>query len=356
MYQDGPAVGPMLMLCTGSSVNLQLEPIFSNAVWGAGWYNAAESAHYADNAVRYEGSVETELQLGAGGSIWDFLVKWCITERAYGRSFDISPDGARVYQYRTSAAYGVNYDLEGAWNTSLGLSTSQDSFVTASLGLVAIYRDEVNPAGGTGGYDAYSYIRQKTGVNGADCSIFNTTNPLNPGGNNVDPIPYWKTNAQLLTGTWTEPFNGGVVPQTGMETVEWNVDVSQNQTILYTCNGDRLPTAVLMGAMSVSGAVTLYHPEGVFDPILGPNGTGSLLNPYLYAANTWLRVTIAGSANDVYIEVPAAVIESDDYGVKGQNDVTNRAFNLKGMGGRCYNNIAQPPCLMSSSTGGFVAP
>lgn len=356
MYKQGPAVDPMLLLATGSSVNLQLEPIYSSAVWGAGWYNAADSAHYADNAVRYEGSIDTELQIGAGGDIWTFIANWVIAERAYGRSFDISPDGARVYQYRTSDAYGANYDLFGAWNTSAGFSTSQDSFVTASLGMVALYRDEVDPAGGSA-YDQYTYIRQKLGVVGSDCAVFNTTNPLNPNGNNADPIPFWRTNAQLLTGNWQQPFSGGEVPQAGMETVEWNIDVSQNQVILYTCNGNRLPTAVLMGAMSVNGGVTLYHPDGIFDPILGPDGTGQLDDPALFAANTWFRVEISSGPTDrVYIELPATVIESDDYGLRGQNDVTNRVFNLKGMGGRCYNNIAQPPCLMSDGTGAFIDP
>ena len=354
-YTSGPNAGAQVALATGASVNLVLEPIYSSSVWGAGWYNAATSAHYADAAIRYEGTVDIELQLGANGGLWDFIEQWVGSERAYSRSLDISPDGARVYQYRTTGAYGANYDLNGAWNTSCGLSTSEGSFVTASLGVVALNRSEVDPAGGTN-YSSYSYINQKTGVIAGDCGVLSSTNPLNPSGNNVDPIPFWRTNAQLLRGTYATPFTGGSLPQTGTQTVEWNIDISQNNVILYTCSGSRLPTAFLQGPMDVSGSTILYNPAGVFDPILGPSNSGTLTTPYLYAQNTWFRITIAHQSGSVYIEVPAAVVESDDYSITGQDAVTNRTFSVKGLGGRCYGSVTLPPCIISDSAGAFVAP
>ena len=57
----GSAANPVIILATGASVNLVLEPIYSSSVWGAGWYNAGV-AHYADAAIRYEGTVDFELQ------------------------------------------------------------------------------------------------------------------------------------------------------------------------------------------------------------------------------------------------------------------------------------------------------
>jgi len=356
-YSSGPATGPVVALATGASVNLVLEPIYSSSVWGAGWYNAAMSAHYADAAIRFEGNVDIELQMGSGGALWDFIANWVVSERAYPRSLDISPDGARVYQYRTTGAYGANYDLNGAYNTSCSLSTSEGSFVTASLGVVALNRSEADPAGGSS-FSSYSYINQKTGVIAGDCSVLSVTNPLNPSGHNVDPIPFWRTNAQLLRGTYSAPFSGGSLPQTGTETVEWSIDISQNQVILYTCSGSRLPRALLQGPMDVTGSVVLYHPYGVFDPILGPSLSGTLTTPYLYAENTWFRITIAtGASNpDVYIEVPAVVVESDDYSITGQDAVTNRTFSIKGLGGRCYSTTTLPPCIFSDSTGAFIAP
>jgi len=60
-YNTGPAGTPIVILTTGASVNLVLEPIYSTSVWGAGWWNAASTAHYADNAIRYEGNIDFEL-------------------------------------------------------------------------------------------------------------------------------------------------------------------------------------------------------------------------------------------------------------------------------------------------------
>lgn len=360
MYSEGPAAGTTsVLLATGASVNLVLEPIYSSAVWGAGWYNAASSAHYADAAIRYEGTVDVEMQLGAHGVIWDFLAKWIIQSRAYPRSLDISPDGARIYQYRTSSTYGTNYDRYGAWCTTAGFSTSAGSFLTASLGVVALFRSEYDPTGGAHAYSDYSYILQKKGVIGSDCSILSTTNPLNPSGSNVDPIPFWRTQAQLLRGAYSAPFSGGFLPQSDTQTVEWSVDVTNNGLWLYTCNGERLPVAFLQGPMDVSGTVVLFNQGGVFDPILGPTGTeGTITTPYLYAENTWFRVTINKGAvgGNVYIEVPAAVVEADDYSITALDAVTNRSFTVKGLGGRCTNNIAMPPCILSDSSGAYIAP
>jgi hypothetical protein len=359
MYTGGPAAGPVVILATGASVNLVLEPIYSTAVWGAGWYNAADSAHYADNAVRFEGSVDFELQ--GSDDIWDLLGDWIVNERAYPRSMDISPDGGRVYQYRTTGAYDANYDLNGMWNTSAGFSTSEGSFVTVSAGAIALNRAETDPGGGTS-FSDYSYILQKTGVVAGDCTTLGATNPLNPSGNNVDPIPYWRTNAQLYRKTYAGPFDvdGAALPQTGLETVEWSVDVTQNQVVLYTANGNRLPTALLQGPMSVSGSVVLYNENTVFDPIFGPDGSGSLTDPYMVAEDTYFLVEIQRAVGaTIYMEVPAVVIESDDYGIPGQDAITNRTFSIKGLGGRCNSNtptVTMPPFLMSDSTGAFVAP
>jgi len=352
MYATGPASDPVVILATGASVNLALEPIYSNAVWGAGWYNAADSAHYADNAVRFEGNIDFDLQ--GSDSIWDLLGDWIVNQRAYPRSIDISPDGGRVYQYRTTGAYNANYDLKGMWNTSAAFSTSEGSFVTVSAGGVALDRDEKDPNGGTN-YSDFSYINQRTGVVADDCATLALTNPLNPSGNNVDPIPYWRTNAQLFKDTYSAPFTVGTLPQAGLETVEWSVDVTQNQVILYTCNGNRLPTALLQGPMSVNGSVVLYNEDTVFDPIFGPSGSGSLTSPYMFAEETWFLVEIArGGDPTVYMELPAVVVESDDYGIPGQDAVTNRTFSLKGLGGRCNGAVTMPPFIMSDSLGSFV--
>jgi hypothetical protein len=353
-YETGPATSPLVILTQSAGVNLVLEPIYSNTVWGAGWYNAARQAHYADNAIRFEGSIDFELQ--GSDEIWDLMGNWIVNERAYPRSVDISPDGARVYQYRTTGAYTANYDLNGMWNTQAGFSTNEGSFVSVSAAAVALNRTEADPAGGTA-FSDYSYINQKTGVIAGDCTVFDDTNPLNPSGNNVDPIPYWRTNAQLYRDTYTVPFAAGALPQAGLETVEWSIDVGQNHVVLYTCNGSRLPTALLQGPIDASGSVVLYNEDSVFDPIFGPDQTGTLTDPYMIAENTWFRIEIDRPVGGpIYMELPAVVVESDDYGIPGQDSVTNRTFSITALGGRCNGTVTMPPFIMSDSAGAFVAP
>jgi len=353
----GTPSSPILLLATGASVNLTLEPINSTAVWGAGWYNAASTSHYADGALRYEGTIDVELQ--GTNELWNFVRDWAIEYRAFPMSGEISPDGRRVYAFHASGDYVIgnhnenSFTNNGMYCTSLGMTTSEGSFVTASIGAVGLHRVMT--------LTGKKYILNRTGI--TTCSELATTFPLNPSSSNISPIPFWRTNANLLDLGVTSypvypsytPFSGGSVFQADLETVDWSVDVTNNQVILYTCDGDREATAVLMGTMDVTGSVTLFSEEGVFDPILGPTGTeGTESNPYLYAQRTIFRIEIQrspASVNPVFIELPAVMVESDDYGLKGQNDVTNRGFSIRGLGGRCDGGgTLYPPCLMSQAT------
>lgn len=347
-FLSGPSSDARLILCTGSSVNMVLEPIMSSAVWGAGWYNAATVTHYADSVLRYNGGIDFELQVGNNNEIWNFYRDWAINWRAYPRSLQISPDGNRVYNYFTSGAYseGVGGDLanftsqNGGFVESMSFSTSSGSAVTASITMSAIYRNEAVGVGDI-------YINQRAGVTTPD--ELNSIVPLNLGQTNVNPIPFWKTNAQVLATsneTW-EPGAGTSAIQTGLQTVDWSIDLSNNPTILYTCSGNRNPTAIMMGAIDSSANVTLFHPEGVFDPSTGRT-----------AENTCFRINIdIDGTNSVYLEQPAVLISSDDYGIKGQSDPTTRAFSLTALGGRIADamgsavtgDIIYPPLVMYSS-------
>lgn len=331
-------------MATGAGVNLTLEPIYSQSVWGAGWYNAASSAHYADSAIRYEGNIDIELQFGASGNIWKWIDNWVVRHRAYPTYGVISTDGVDMYTYDPEVVEPVQ---GGLYNTSAGFSTSENSFVTCSLGALALNRVETATESG-------AYLANKFGYIANAHSDLAVTMPLNPEGASVNPIPFWRTTAALkiLSGgtepcLWT-PFDEGDPIEVGLETVEWSVDVSQNQVVVYTCNGNRLPSAVMMGPMDVTGNVVLFNQDGVFDPILGPTSTGTITSPYLYANNTVFVVQIDGSTpTESYMAIPAVVIESDDYGIAGNDSVTNRTFSLKGLGGRGYTDLTLPPFIMS---------
>jgi hypothetical protein len=376
------------LLIEGSSINMVLEPIYSEAVWGAGWYNAATNVNYADNAIRYEGGLDFQLQ--ASANVWNLVRDWAIEYRAFSRAARITPDASWVYYYGpsqgnsgdaradyndqgdgTSANIVLNQGRGrmGLWCRGLSLSTSEASFVTGSIDTVALFRQAFGPGEtspyGTSWADPFqqadpdlstitnpaevAYIDDRFGISGPN-------NPLNPIRSeyfdqpNFDPIPYWRTIAYIRRSTDTTspvgPDNWANLTVQGLdtETVEWSVDLTNNTQVLYTCRGVRGATAVLQGSIDATGSVTLYNPYGLPDPVFGFDPTTyDEFNPFLYADNTEFIVQIVGtgaSSNEfLTIALPAVVVEGDDYGVRGQNDVTNRTYTIKGLGGRLYQNL-----------------
>ncbi len=395
IFENGgtPPTNPIVLLATGASVNLILEPIYSTSVWGAGWYNASTTSHYADGPIRFEGTVDIELQTN---ETWEFLRQWAVDRRAFPRSLDISPDGVFLYQYHTAAAYGTPTQCSatlGAWCSSFDLSTSEGSFVTASTGITALNRNEIqlgvdntNPSGT--GNPAITYCTQQFGVVGGDyASSFGPSNPLNPCADNVNPIPFWKTQAfiydleaertgscaldtsvmpySVFDDTFGTPLgnSGGGDPH---QTVEWNISLANNPVLLNTMDGSPNPSAILQGPIDVTGSVILYNASGIESPI-DPQ-TGELRTP---AESTNFRIQIStdkDDTNQVYIECPAIVIESDDYSIQGQDSITNRTYNFKGLGGRLATGVgsgslpasmadaALPPMLMSNLAGELSDP
>lgn len=334
------------------------------------------SAHYADSALRYEGNIDIELQASQG--IWNAIRDWAIEQRAWPRSLDISPDGQSLYHYWVGTlsdlntpttltpnpygpGVGSHFDVNsncGAWVQSMNFNTSQGSFVLSSINVIAIYRIITYPA-----LDPLllPYINQRTGYIGSTPPAIRGLNPLNPGQTNTNPIPFWKTNARLYditpgagnTSNWTPGNWGGVgtpTPwQAGTEATDWGIDLTNNTQPLYTCSGVRYPTAILMGPIEATGNATLFHTDGVFDPVFPPTG-------YLprTAENSAFRIQITTSGPPpaiqtyVNIDLPAVVVETDDFSLKGQSEVTTRTYNFKGMGGRTANNDGSlpPPSLV----------
>jgi hypothetical protein len=216
----GIDAGYINLLTSSSSINMQLEPIYSAAVWGAGWYNAASTVNYADNVIRFEGGIDFELQ--ASRNAWNLIRDWAIESRGYSRAARITPDGSWIYDYTlvdgsiaqnptapltystTSATPLLDTGRKGLWSSGLSMTTNVGAFVTCTMNCMALDRYVFGPGDpaaflGTivdpnltavtqpGGV---SYILDKFGLQ-------NPNNPLNPSGNNYDPIPYWRTEAYV---------------------------------------------------------------------------------------------------------------------------------------------------------------
>jgi hypothetical protein len=355
-YQGFAKIDGTLVLVTGSSVNIVIEPIVSAAAVGLGWYNAATATHYANAALRYEGGIDFDFQESA--AVWDSIGEWALYNRLYAKKVLMSPDGQKLFAYGTGVAGtgtpavsgDPRTDSGGAWCSQFNVSAGQGSPVRVSATMLAIKRVTSDVSATTG------FWNQKFGYNGETCSTFSGFNPLNPASGNQDPIPFWKTNARLIeTGSYTPLSTGStMVTEFGSNvyTVEWNIGVNNNTTALYTCGGTStteggstfgLPQAILVGPMDVTGSVTLFDHDGV------PNIIGRPAN------TTGFQVIIG--ANRV-IELPAVMISGDNYGIQGIEAPVNRTYELRAFGGKCGVGITEvlPPCIITNSAGDVGEP
>ena len=223
---------------------------------------------------------------------------WVVDNRITPINLELCPDGSKIFTYTA----GLATEPAGAYNTSTGFSTSEGSAISVSVGIMSFARVVTN---------GDTYIDNKTGIIADSCTTMGLTNPLNPSGTNLNPIPFWKSTAAIIGA-----------PQSGLQAIEWNVDISQNTMVVYTCRKNKLPRAILQGSMDVTGSVIMYHPDGVFDPIADAT---------MGAYNTSFSVVIgSGAAN---ITIPAVILESDNYDISGLDTVTSRTFSMKGMAG-----------------------
>jgi len=344
----GPAPGVVgstgltgyMLLANTTGLEVQVNPILSTAVFGSGWYNAAQTTNYADNQLTYQGPIEFDLQ--GSGNIWAVVRNWGITNRAFPASLELSPDGSVVYQYVYSAV--ANFD--GAWNQAMSLRFSPEALTKASVTAVALKRIQI--------FNDIQYFGNVTGTGDGP------QNPLNPSttnGRNLNPIPGWNTNAQFVhvnsitnpptavTGSeavtsitqWDTDYNADFP----IDVMDYNFDITNNTVIIKTCNGKRVPSAVLQGTINTTGSVTLFREGGIKDPVqIDANAPPPQEMPgYWWADSTRLLITIGGTVG-MRVVIPYVLITSSDYGVRGQNEPSTRVCNFQGLG-----NGLQPPVL-----------
>jgi hypothetical protein len=291
-YMGYAKIGGQIFLITGSSVNEVVEPIYSDSVRGAGWYNAGVSK-YSEDVVRYEGNIDFDLQ----SSVWPTLISWIVEARNTPQTLIISPDGMDVQTFTAGT-------MNGAWNSSANFSTSEGSPVSISLGVLAIARTESLSS---------SYIANKTGIS---CALLS---PLNSGQTNLNPIPFWKSTPSL-TVNGDSPFDD----QT--DAVEWGFSIDQGLTVVYACVNAQGPIAIFVGEMEASASVVMYSPNGVAKV----NGST--------ASNTEFVVSLDGIGT---MTLPKVILDQDAYDIGGGDSITSRSFSMKGLAGD------NPPFMMA---------
>jgi len=312
---------PCFLLCNTTGLEVQVNPIMSTAVFGSGWSNAAQVTNFADNQLTYEGPVEFDLQ--GNTTVWNHCKEWGITNRAYPKSVELSPDGSQVYSY----TYANIANWDGVWCQSMSLRFAPDALSKASVTGVAIKR--------TSTFADLQYFDNTNGVG-------TPQSPVNPSPRNLNPIPGWNTTAQFLNKTtslagnpilsWDPTYDDTEYP---IEVVDYNFDITNNTKIIRTCNGKRVPAAVLQGAQNVTGSATLYREGGVIDPVLMTDDGLNYSSSYWFADDTMFQVDIGGVFT---VKVPYVLVTASTGGVRGQNETSTRTINFQGVG----NGVVAP--------------
>jgi len=342
---SAPGTGGVLLLANTTGLEVKINPIYSTAVFGRGWYNASAVTFFADNMLTYEGPIEFDLQ--GSTSVWNGnsstignsasgvtgLKNWAFNNRAYPQTVLLSPDGSVVYSYIYS---GTPSDFSGAWCQAMSLNFSPEAMVKADVTAVAIKRTET--------MNDTQYMGNIYGIQGQGVQA---TNFANPSPYNLNPIPGWNSRAAFLyNGQYLDQFYAGLgSPSINgnyyVEVMDYNIQVTNNTVIVKACNGTRIPAAVLQGTIDTTGSCTLYREGGIIDPVKLQSDGVTYSSQYLITQNLSLGINIGGV---LFVKVPYALISDTTYGVKGTNEVSTRTFSWKGIG-----DGANPPITFPSS-------
>lgn len=306
------------LLTNSTGLNRQVNPLFSEAVWGAGWYNAAKHTNYADSQQHYQGNIDFELQ--AQTDIWNLVRDWVIEDRACAQSLTLSPNGYVVYDYTLDE----DDPRTGVWANSCSFTIDSESLISLSLDCIALKRTETI----TSTSDFCTGMRTNP-ANGVP------TNPLNPTTRNRNPIPGWNAAATVTWPNapdfWSDPGE-----LTGMVLRSADITVNNNTQIVRGCTGDTNPVAVIQGTISVDGSMTLWRQGGIPDPYVPDSN---------FTASEASVIFELGGTPALTFRLPYIVITSDAHDVQGQDSLTHRVFGIAGLG-----DGTQPPFLMDQAT------
>jgi hypothetical protein len=302
----GSPSSEIFLLCNSTGLNRQVNPLLSTAVWGAGWYTAAQHTNYADSQMSFEGAINFELSGNA--SIWNLVANWLIENRAYAKSCTISPNGFAVYSYTLS-----NTDSRsGAWCKSCSFTIDAGALVTVAATAVALKRTE---SGATG----TNYAANKRDPGNAPA------NPLNPDTRNMNPIPGWNVTATVAwPNSQTFWADTNDTTRLGMVLMKATVNVNNNTQVIRGCTGDLAPVAVIQGVIHAEGNMELWRNGGIPDPYGTPGN--------FTATGASIGLAIGSGAGALAMDLDHVLLTSDAYDVQGQNNPSNRNFGFAGLG------------------------
>lgn len=310
-YMGYAKLANVFLLTNSGGLNRMVNPLRSEAVWGAGWYNAAQTTNYADSQQHFEGSLAFELQ--GIPSVWNLFRDWAVEQRVEPQDMVISPNGLATQNYTK-----VKDDPRtGVWLSQAGFRIDAEQLVTVNAFAVAIRRSETSTV------SSYKAIRVGPGT---------PTGPLNPSPTNRNPIPGWNCKAAI---TWpgAPAFYSSANP-TGLVLRSADFTLNNNTQIIRGCTGEPNPVAVLQGTIAVDGNITVWRDGPIPDPYAVEG------QPFRAEAAS-LQMLIGGQLGFRILHV---LLTSDQYEIQSQNSPSTRTFGFAGLG-----SGLTPPLLMDAA-------
>lgn len=309
-YKNGLAT----ILATSGSVAIAHDPIISQGIWGAGWYNAAEQVAYSNNVLKMTGSIGYELIVG---DVFDALLSFGFENRAasYGHGIVILPDGRNGF-------------MGPGWCSQVDMSASTDSNVTGNIGYSSAILSRVLEEGKDESYEEMIAKNFATGeyynrLGDADKTTFENDMKLgvglHPGINLSDKNTYGtnekngkyfaKGNAFLgmypfwASNVYTSIVKSEHLPKNMLPNVQdWSAQYSSSVEFMTLCSGFTgydgpiTPDYIMIGSMQGSGSFTFVglsdqiSPDSIYDQksysiVVRPNS-------YLNNENYWGKIDL----------------------------------------------------------------
>jgi hypothetical protein len=320
-----------------------VNPILSEAVWGAGWYTGAQTTNYADSQMQFSGALTFELQ-GGLPKVWNLIVDWLVNWRVYPQSMLVSPNGLAIQSFQADSNPNGN-TRGGVWMNSAGFTIDPAASIKLNCNVIGLQRTET--------YSSTNYRAINTGPTGRQGTTPNLpTLPLNPatvGGRqtlNQNPFPGW--SAQTQVNLWPSnypppgaPPNFSPSVPTGMFMMGADWTFNNNTQVVRGCTGDANPAAVMQGVMATEGTIRLFRDGVIPDPYAyqwPPTApfTASTTNVMLALGGGVAPPTTppppGSSSQFPMILFRHVLLTSEEFAITGQNEVVPRAFGFAGLG------------------------
>ena len=299
------------LLCTSGSVSLSQTQIYTNGIWGAGWYNGVKNVCFAPDYPVL--TLQVGFQLTSSNKLFDTLGEFASSERNQSKEFLIYPNGIAGYK-------------GDAYCQSISFETSQDSLVIGNIGAKsAAFADS----------DQFTCTSNKNGQSDNE-----QITSLASGYRNV--FPYYGTTFQLssnqndIDGSLSEEFDTQM-----KDLISWSVNQSGDIVFAKCCTTrnvikklqDLYADYVAIGLLTADGSFSKFGMDQ-FKSSIGFRG-------YISGTSTIKMKSVDGT--DVSIKMPGLSISQQSVNMQTGTSIIQCDFNFTVIGN------GEDPALMFDS-------